>query len=159
MTSRTGSSRRILGDLKKVRRVETRHRMRRADFRLIAEALGRCRTRCVRGGGRRWKSQNRKIVPLSPYVEKPLNSEVIISFVPEQSSRYVFFEFRDSYVLFLWTFDVRFTHSHIWLWYNFIVEERQAQTETPAWPSQKKTNSLILSAFSIFECNERIPAR
>ena len=28
-------------------------------------------------------------------------------------SRYVFFEFRDSYVLSLWTFDVRLTHSHI----------------------------------------------
>ena len=58
-------------------------------------------------GGGRWKSQNRKIVPLSPYVEKPL------SFVPELRSRYVFFEFRDSYVLSLWTFDVRFTHNHI----------------------------------------------
>ena len=52
-------------------------------------------------------------MPLSPYVEEPLNSKVIKSFVPEQRSRYVFFEFRDSYVLSLWTFDVRFTHSHI----------------------------------------------
>ena len=34
-------------------------------------------------------------------------------FVPEQRSRYVFFEFRHSNVLSLWTFDVRFTHSHI----------------------------------------------
>ena len=34
----------------------------------------------------RWKSQNRKIVYLSPYVEKPLNSKVIKSFVPEQRS-------------------------------------------------------------------------
>ena len=49
----------------------------------------------------------------SPYVEEPLNSKVIKGFVPEQRSRYVFFEFRDSYVLSLWTFDVRFTHSHI----------------------------------------------
>ena len=52
-------------------------------------------------------------MPLSPYVEEPLNSKVIKSFVPEQRSRYVFFEFQDSYVLSLWTFDVRFTHSHI----------------------------------------------
>ena len=52
-------------------------------------------------------------MPLSPYVEEPLNSKVIKSFVPEQKSRYVFFEFRDFYVLSLWTFDVRFTHSHI----------------------------------------------
>ena len=35
------------------------------------------------GGKGRWKSQNRKIVPLSPYVEEPLNSWVIKSFVPE----------------------------------------------------------------------------
>ena len=61
----------------------------------------------------RWKGRNRKIVPLPPYVEKPLNSKVIKSFAPELRSRYVFFEFRDSYVLSLWTFDVRFTHSHI----------------------------------------------
>ena len=47
----------------------------------------------------RWNSQNRKIVPLSPYIEEPLNSKVIKSFVPEQRSRNVFFEFRDSYVL------------------------------------------------------------
>ena len=38
-------------------------------------------------GGVRLKKQNRKIVPLSPYVEKPLNSEVIKSFVPELRSR------------------------------------------------------------------------
>ena len=50
---------------------------------------------------------------LCPYVEEPLKSKVIKRFVPELRSRYVFFEFRDSYVLSLWTFDVRFTHSHI----------------------------------------------
>ena len=75
----------------------------------------------VRDGGGRWKSQDRKIVPLSPYVKEPLNSKVIKSFVPEQRSRYMFFEFRDSYVLSLWTFDVRFTHSHIGLWYTISV--------------------------------------
>ena len=63
--------------------------------------------------GGSWKSQNRKNVYLSPYVEEPLNSKVIKSFVPEQRSRYVFFEFRDYYVLSLWTFDVRFTRSHM----------------------------------------------
>ena len=35
------------GNLKKVSRVETRHRTRRVDFRLLMEALGRCRTRWV----------------------------------------------------------------------------------------------------------------
>ena len=52
----------------------------------------------------RWKSQNRKNVYLSPYVEKPLNSKVIKSFVPELRSRYVFFEFRDSYVLYMYIY-------------------------------------------------------
>ena len=75
-------------------------------FRLLAEALGWCRTSCCRTRFR-WKRQNRKIVPISPYVEEPLNSKVIKGFVPELRSRFVFFEFRDSYVLSLWTFDVR----------------------------------------------------
>ena len=42
-----------------------------------------------RGGGR-WKSQNRKNVYLSPYVEEPLNSKVIENFVPELRSRKCF---------------------------------------------------------------------
>ena len=62
--------------------------------------------------GGKWKSQNRKNVYLSPYVEDPLNSKVIKGFVPELRSRYMFFVFRDSYVLSLWTFDVRFTHGY-----------------------------------------------
>ena len=50
VTSRTGSARKILGDFEKVNRVDTRHPTRRVDFRLLVEALGRCRTRW--GGGR-----------------------------------------------------------------------------------------------------------
>ena len=42
------------------------------------------------GGGGRWKSQNRKNVYLSPYVDEPLNSKVIKSFVPELRSRKCF---------------------------------------------------------------------
>ena len=38
----------------------------------------------------RWKSQNGKNVYLSPYVEEPLNSKVIKSFVPELRSRKCF---------------------------------------------------------------------
>ena len=41
-------------------------------------------------GGGRWKSQNRKNMYLSPYVEEPLNSKVIKSFVPELRSRKCF---------------------------------------------------------------------
>ena len=41
-------------------------------------------------GGGRWKSQNRKNMYLSPYVEEPLNSKVIKIFVPELRSRKCF---------------------------------------------------------------------
>ena len=71
--------------------------------------------------GDRWKSQNRKIVPLPLYDEKPLNSKVIKGFVPELRSRYVFFEFRDSYILSSWTLDVRFTHCHIMVMVEFYL--------------------------------------
>ena len=40
--------------------------------------------------GGRWKSQNRKNVYLAPYVEEPLNSKVIKSFVPELRTRKCF---------------------------------------------------------------------
>ena len=43
---------------------------------------------------------------LSPYVEKPFNSKVIKSFVPELRSRYVFFVFRDSYVLCIYVMNI-----------------------------------------------------
>ena len=88
---------------------------RTVGFRLLAETF--LAVPHVFGAVGDEKSQHRKIVPLSPYVEKPLNSKVIKSFVPEQRSRYVFFEFRDSYILSLWTFYVRFTHGRIGLWY------------------------------------------
>ena len=71
--------------------------------------------------GGRWKSQNRKNVYLSPYVEEPLNSKVIKSFVPELRSRYVFSCFKipmfHVYVIYIyiWTLYVHFTHSRIWL--------------------------------------------
>ena len=69
------------------------------------DLYGGCHT-CLRG---KWKSQNRKTVPLSSYVEEPLNSKVIKSFVPEQRNRQVFFGFRDSYVLCYILMDIRCT--------------------------------------------------
>ena len=68
---------------------------------------GRCRVRWTK------KSQNRKNMYLSPYVEEPLNSKVIKSFVPELRSRYVFFEFRDSYVLCIYVMNILMYVSHI----------------------------------------------
>ena len=109
MTSHTGSVRRIWGIWRKL--VELRLDTGREGSTFAWAGV-------ARDAGGRWKGQNRKMVPLSPYVEKPLNSKVIKSFVPELRNRYVFFEFRDSYVLSLWTFDVHFTHGRIWLWYT-----------------------------------------
>ena len=79
-----------------------------------------CATGAARDGGCRWKSQNRKNVYLSTYVEEPLNSKVIKNFVPELRSRKCFscFEIPMFYVYMLWTFYVRFTHSRVWLWYR-----------------------------------------
>ena len=87
VTSRTGSTRRILGILKKsVSWVESCLKKKTVDFRLLAEALRRVRTRL----GCRWKNQNRKNVYPSPYVEEPLNSKVIKISVPELRSHKCF---------------------------------------------------------------------
>ena len=53
--------------------------------------------------GGRWKSQNRKNVYLSPYVEEPLNSKVLKSFVPKLRSRKCFscFEIPMFYVIYV----------------------------------------------------------
>ena len=95
------------GNLKKVNRVETRHWTRRLVFA------------CSRGPlwGGRWKYQHRKIVPLSPYVEKPLNSKVIKSFVPEQRSRKCFSCFEIP-MFYLYGYSMYVSHIAIsWLWY------------------------------------------
>ena len=76
--------------------VEFCRRKKKIDFRLLTEALRRVRM---------WFGADGKVVIerlyLSPYVEKPFNSKVIKSFVPELRSRQVFFVFRDSYVIYI----------------------------------------------------------
>ena len=76
--------------------------------RLTFACLRRPWAGVARDGGGRWKSLNRKNVYLSPYVEEPLNSKVIKSFVPEPRSRKCFscFEIHMFYVymLYIWTF-------------------------------------------------------
>ena len=106
------------GNLKKVSRVETRHRTRRLTFACSRRPWAGV----ARDGGSKWKSQHRKIVPLSPYVDT-FNSKVIKGFVPELRSRYVFFEFRDSYVLRYIYMNIRCTFSIFisWLWYTVSV--------------------------------------
>ena len=84
------------GEIWKSQLVElrTRHRTRRVNFQGSQRPdKFVCYGRRRRWGGR-WKSQNRKNVYLSPYVEEPLNSKVIKSFVPELRSRKCFSCFR-----------------------------------------------------------------
>ena len=76
----------------------------------LTEAL----RRVPRVVGCRWKSQRRKIVYHSPYVEKPFNSKVIKSFVPELRSRKCFscFGIPMLSIYMLWTFYVHFTYPY-----------------------------------------------
>ena len=70
---------------------------------------------CARDGVGRWKSQNRKNVYLSPYVEEPLNSKLIKIFASDLRSRKCFscFEIPIFYVYMLWTFYVRFAYLYL----------------------------------------------
>ena len=66
----------------------------------------------------RWKSQN---MYLSPFVEEPLNSKVIKSFVPELRSRKCFscFEISMFYVIYIYEHYMSISHIYIGLWYNY----------------------------------------
>ena len=57
------------------------------------------------GGGGDEKARIERMCISLLYV-KTFNSKVIKCFVPEQRSRYVFFEFRDSYVLCIYVMNV-----------------------------------------------------
>ena len=117
MTSRTRSAWRILGILKKVSRVENWKPNEKGWLPLARGGLGQVSHEM---GGQMKKPE--KNVYLSPYVEEPLNSNVIKSFVPELRSRKCFscFEIPTFYVyIYIWTLYVYITRSHIriWLWY------------------------------------------
>ena len=114
VTSRTGSALRIWGVLKKS--VELSPASEEDGWLSLARRsqASDLAAGAARDGLGRWKSQNRKNVYLSPYVEEPLNSKVIKSFVPELRSRQVFFLFRDPmfYVYMLCTLYVRFAYPY-----------------------------------------------
>ena len=96
--------------------LKTRHQTRRVNFRGSQRPDEFARYgRRTRWGGGRWKSQNRKNVYLFPYVEEPLNSKVIKSFVPELRSRKCFscFEIPMFSVYMLWTFYIRFAYPYL----------------------------------------------
>ena len=106
---------RILGYLKKW--VESCLQRRRLTFACVGRPCDGC-ARVGVGVWGRWKSQNIKNVYLSPYVEEPLNSKVIKRFVPELRSRYVFFVFRDSYVLCIYVMNILCTF-HILMYHGY----------------------------------------
>ena len=117
VTSRTGS---VAWDLKKSQLVEFCGRKKKVDFRLLAEALGRCCTLFGADGKvviERWY--------LSPYVEKPLNSKVMKSFVPELRSRKCFLCFRIPmlyiyiYIYMSYEHSMIISHIHVWLCYTW----------------------------------------
>ena len=99
------------------------------------------------GGLGRWKSQNRKNVYLSPYVEEPLNSKVIKSFVPELRSRKCFscFGFPMFYVYMLWTFYVRFTYPCLAMAYKGSVQWLE-DLEIRRWMETIQNTALLRSA-------------
>ena len=66
----------------------------------------------------RWKSQHRKIVYLSPHVEKPFNSKVIKRFVPELRSRKCYCV--SGFLCALWTYYVYFTYSYMAMWQIYL---------------------------------------
>ena len=72
---------------------------------------GRCRTWWGVG---RWKSQ----VYLSPYVEKPLNSKVIKSFVPELRNRVFCVSGFLCYTVYGYEYSMYISHVHVWVCYN-----------------------------------------
>ena len=79
-----------------------------------SHATGLCGGYHTCWGGCRWNSQNRNNVYLSPYVEEPLNSKIIKSFIPEQRSRKCFSCFEiPMFYIYICTFHISIS----WLWY------------------------------------------
>ena len=87
-----------LGDFEKVVELRTRNQTRRVNFRGLQRPDEFGRYRCQM----RWRADGKVIIERlcisRPYVET-FNSKVIKGFVPDLRSHYVFFMFRDSYVL------------------------------------------------------------
>ena len=114
-----------------------------------------CALRVPHEMGVRWKSQKRKNVYLSPYVEEPSNSKVIKSFVPELRSRKCFpcFGIPMFYVYMLWTFYVHFPYScmamlqiypSLFIW-NGMKGLRKGYVREVSWRLNKDCNILIPS--------------
>ena len=115
----------------------------------------------------RWKSQHRKIMPLSPDVEKPFNSKVIKSFVPELRSRKCFCVsgFR-CYLYMSYEHSMSISRTHVWLCNNKIFcESKNNFTHHYSWTTPldhvKKTlpapNLLAYDNFLKNQYSPRLP--
>ena len=80
-------------------RFEKRRRLTFGDHRGLTAGAARD------GGGTEWKVSIERLC-LSSNIEKPFNSKIIKSFVPELRSRECFFVFRDSYVLCIYVMNI-----------------------------------------------------
>ena len=113
-------ARRIWGWFEKSQLVESCRPKKKGGFRLLTVALWRVRTWFGADGK---VSRERRY--FSPYVEKPLNSKVIKSFVPELRRRKSFFVFRDSYVLCIYVMNILctfhiFMYGYVTIAYQFV---------------------------------------
>ena len=138
------------GGFEKVRRVENLTPNEKGRLSGLAEARRICALRAPHEMvGSRCKNQNRKNVYLFPYVEEPLNSKVNKSFVPELRSRYVFFVFRDSYVLCIYVTNILCTF-HIsvsWEWYREWAQEFRNRKEKVILTWQLISHSWLTHIF------------
>ena len=97
----------------------------------------------------RWKSQNRKNVYLSPYVEEPLNSKGIKRFVPELRSRKCFscFEIPMFYV-YIYEYSVSISYIRIWLRYKnsdrLYRSVRRQEIKSFTWIAEERLKHNIL---------------
>ena len=120
-------------NLKKVRRVEMRPASGEDGWLLLA--CGCLGLLSHEMGGGRWKSQHRKIVPLSPYVEEPLNSKVIKSFIPELKSHkcFLYFEIPMFYV-YIYEHYMSILRSHIYAYdYGTLNQLPIRRLESPTY--------------------------
>ena len=124
MTSCTGSVRGGFGGnfKKKGSWVESCGPKKKGDFRLIGVALWRADGKA---------SIERLCISL-PYVEKPFNSKVIKSFVPELRSRQCFCVsgFQCSmYIYICYEHSMYISHIHVWLCYRCNLRQLQTHSE------------------------------
>ena len=159
MTSCTGSVRKGFGGFEKSQLVEFERWKKTVDFRSSPRPCGRCRT---------WFGADGKVSIerwyLSPYVEKPLKSKVIKSFVPELRSRKCFSCFGipmlyvryGHYERFAYRYELSnyISHIHVWLCNISILSDLHNAVVgmVSIWPLISKSSNPLCSALIFVSC-------